>query len=751
MTFLNPFVLLGLAAASLPVLFHLFAQRRAREVEFTSLRFLKKLEKSSMRTVRVRQILLLIIRTLLVIAVVMAFARPAVQGYLGGLWGSSHASSSLVILIDNSASMSRSDEHGTLLKQAKDAAKNLGQLVEEGDDAVILPLATLDRSSVTSASAILHGRKAVVEAIEKIDLTDRPAQLNDGLHLASAILAQSKNINKEVYLISDDQARNLFGVGVSTDSTKRSDTSALLKLFDPSTKIFHIPIGSGDLKSLNLAIDSLLPTTTIFEPGRPVEFNAWVRNTSDVDATNPVLSLFYNDERVAQQTIPHIAAHATERVAIAGASRGAGIVSVRAELEQDQLPFDNRRFAVINIPATRHIAIYTDDPSSTTFLKLALEQSLSSSAGAPFSTELHPTQELRSIATLSERLDGVMVMISRPLDQIDLTALHDYVYSGRGVAIFLQPGIDVSQFNSTVSPKLGLPSIQSKNGNAQDAAHYVSFAQLDLSHPFFAGMFDQKQSKATGTIHGIESPKFYEFYTLNAPRSSSLIQFSNGAPLLISIPSGKGEILLYSVPPTLQFSDMPRKGIFLPLMRRTAAYVSAIRAHRDENAHTQYVTTEPFDLVLPELRGVQAGTTVVVKLPGEAGSNGKPTTALTVRAPITIDADGRARIHLESASVAGNYSVYLDAEARDPIGAFAVNAESAESDLTRATTAETRDALSSLMTEKKNLVLIEPTQTDIVQRVIKSRFGVELWQAFLAAALILALIEMLMAREAKRT
>src|SRR5438128_696656 len=37
MTFLNPYVLFGLIAASFPVLFHLFAQRKARRVEFSSI------------------------------------------------------------------------------------------------------------------------------------------------------------------------------------------------------------------------------------------------------------------------------------------------------------------------------------------------------------------------------------------------------------------------------------------------------------------------------------------------------------------------------------------------------------------------------------------------------------------------------------------------------------------------------------------------------------------------------------------
>jgi hypothetical protein len=76
MTFLNPFFLFGLAASSLPVLFHLFARRRSRKVEFSSLRFLQKLEKTSMRAVKIRQLLLLIVRTLLIAALVLAFARP---------------------------------------------------------------------------------------------------------------------------------------------------------------------------------------------------------------------------------------------------------------------------------------------------------------------------------------------------------------------------------------------------------------------------------------------------------------------------------------------------------------------------------------------------------------------------------------------------------------------------------------------------------------------------------------------------
>jgi hypothetical protein len=206
MTFLNPFVLFGLAAASLPVLFHLFARRRSRRVEFSSLRFLQKLEKTSMRAVKLRQWLLLLIRTLLIACLVMAFARPALRGYLGSFFGASHANSSVVYLIDNSASMTRSDESGALLVQAKRSAQAIAGLMQQGDEATVIPLASLERGKEYTP---LHTKQDVLRAIEDVRAADRPAELDDGLRVASAVLSRSVNVNKELYLLTDAKSRNL--------------------------------------------------------------------------------------------------------------------------------------------------------------------------------------------------------------------------------------------------------------------------------------------------------------------------------------------------------------------------------------------------------------------------------------------------------------------------------------------------------------------------------------------------------------
>jgi hypothetical protein len=741
MTFLNPLFLFGLAASALPVLFHLFARRKARRVEFSSLRFLQKLEKTSMRAVKIRQILLLIVRTLLVIAIVLAFARPALRGYLGSFFGSSHANTSMVFLLDNSASMSRSDERGELLKQSKDAALSVAQMLDDGDDATVVPLASIVRGKQYNP---MHTKQEVIAAINEVHIADRPAELSSGLRMASASLANSNNVNKEVYLFSDAQARNLREESGSADTTHNSkaDSTTPTKLFDASTRFFTLTVGHGEhINGHNLSLDSLKPITTVFEPGRPIQFEAWVRNTTQETAQNIALSLYYNGDRVAQKTIPSVAAGNTESVEIDGPIRGSGIISVKAELEQDALPFDNTRFTIINVPVSRRIGIFLQDPSNATFIQLALNQTLTEAQGGmPFTTEIRRMEDLRSLSATGTHYDAIMVGVGpTQLAREDRSGLKDYIAAGNGASIFLMPGLDVISANNDFAA-LGLPQITRKEGAPNESEHYFSFAQFDFQHPFFAGMFEAV-STSGNALRGIESPKIFESYDLAANVGLPLIKLSNGSPFLTEVRIGKGDAMLYAIPPTLQFSDFPRKSIFLPLIRRTAAYTSAVRSQQDENVAQQFVTTEPFEVELPEGSGIQSGTTVLVKSPD----------GLSQRAPVTQSADSKLHIHLEEARVAGNYTVYRDAEARDLVAAFAVNIQSDESDLRAAAPKEVNDYLAARMSSPRpSIIPLDPSQRDLVKTIDQSRYGVELWQAFLWAALILAVIEMLLAREAKK-
>src|SRR5262245_25141602 len=82
-SFLNPLFLFGLAAAAIPVIIHLFTRRRPKEVLFPSLEFLTEVNQSEIRRLKLKQWLLLLLRTLAILALALAMSRPALKGTIG--------------------------------------------------------------------------------------------------------------------------------------------------------------------------------------------------------------------------------------------------------------------------------------------------------------------------------------------------------------------------------------------------------------------------------------------------------------------------------------------------------------------------------------------------------------------------------------------------------------------------------------------------------------------------------------------
>ena len=204
MNFINPLVLFGLLAASIPVILHLLNLRKLKRIEFSSLRFLKELQKTKIRRLRLKQIILLILRTLLIIFAVIAFARPTVESTIPGM-GSS-AKTSAIILVDNSYSMDVSDEGGNRFNQAKEAAKLIIGNLQEGDEVTVLALADESDYIIPKFSREFANS---IELINQMKLNIQPGDITEKLRLAASLMENSLNVNKEVFIISDRQ-KNLF-------------------------------------------------------------------------------------------------------------------------------------------------------------------------------------------------------------------------------------------------------------------------------------------------------------------------------------------------------------------------------------------------------------------------------------------------------------------------------------------------------------------------------------------------------------
>src|SRR3954469_665270 len=128
MAFLSPILLSGLVLASVPIIIHLLNRRRFRLVEWAPMKYLKLTIKTNRRRLRIEQLILLAVRTLVVLLLVFAVARPVISsgGVAGGL--GARGRTSRLLVIDDSLSMGYVAEGG---RSAFDAAKDAaGQLLK---------------------------------------------------------------------------------------------------------------------------------------------------------------------------------------------------------------------------------------------------------------------------------------------------------------------------------------------------------------------------------------------------------------------------------------------------------------------------------------------------------------------------------------------------------------------------------------------------------------------------------------------
>src|SRR5262245_50970882 len=152
MQFLNPWFLLGTLTVVGPILVHLIRRDDSRKIPFSSLMFVTRLPKKSLRKQSLRHLLLLLLRIAALLLLTLAFSRPFLVSEVAAPLRSSTDRSS-VILLDNSFSMqfeTRFEKAKSRALQILDGLKTTDtvQLVTYSDTTTVLNNLQTDRSAV---------------------------------------------------------------------------------------------------------------------------------------------------------------------------------------------------------------------------------------------------------------------------------------------------------------------------------------------------------------------------------------------------------------------------------------------------------------------------------------------------------------------------------------------------------------------------------------------------------------------------
>lgn len=691
MTFLNPAVLLGLAAAAIPIVLHFLNLRKLKTIEFSTLAFLKELQKTKIKRIKLKQWLLLLLRVLIIVFLVLAFARPTLRTITLG--NSSAAKTTAVIILDNTFSMSVVGEKGSQLNNFKQIAKNLLNNFQPGDEVALVTFTNINQAVPSSNLA------QIKKEIDETEISYVSGTVNEAFIKSSQILYASKNFNKEIYLLSDLQKNRIF--------SSEKEVSHIGKTLSPDTRLY---IWENNFNNAtNLGIDELTPNNQLYEIGKEVSFSALVKNHSDNSVTENVVSFFVNGKRSAQKNIS-LAAGETKEISFETTLQDTGLVEFSTELEDDAVLNDNRRFFSVLIPSQISLLLLYDKAEDTKFVKLALSIS---------STSIKLTEmKLDQASTVNfGKYDAVFIIGSEGLK--DYRSLLQYVVSGGNVIAMPGSQSSLSEFqNLCKNLQSSVPTNMVGKPGTPDS--FTQFSKPDFQHPLLKNIFTE-QAKTQ-----IESPEIFCYFKNNvSSNGKSIISLVDNSSFLAEFKAGKGKILQYYSAPALNWNTFPLKALFAPLIAKSVLYSSV-----------KYV----YD------------TTLVCGEEAIADISNSLSPQITVEAPSGIDEyfrsdslDNKKYLSFNNTSVPGTYKILSNKTLLDY---FSVNHDKRESVLEFSSETEIEDYLSKIGYEGKMILL--SAETDYLKEIYQSRFGTELWKYFLIIVLILAIAESLLARSTKK-
>ncbi len=193
MGFLAPWFLLLGGAALVPLLIHLLRRRIGLQVEFPAARYLARAEREHSRTLKMRNLLLMLLRVLAVLLIAAAAARPTARmaSTAGG-----HAPTALAIALDNSMSTSVVENGAPLLDQFKETARRAIRLASP-DDRIWL---------ITADGSLRGGSPAsLLEEVERVRAFSGAGNMREAVARAVATVEASAIVARHVAVLTDGQ------------------------------------------------------------------------------------------------------------------------------------------------------------------------------------------------------------------------------------------------------------------------------------------------------------------------------------------------------------------------------------------------------------------------------------------------------------------------------------------------------------------------------------------------------------------
>lgn len=682
MTFLQPGLFWAMMPFLLaPLIIHLLSRRLSRKLQFSSVRHLKVSLTRSASIYRWRHWLFLLLRTLLLLFILLAFLMPVL---LQKGSAPQELERTVFIVIDQSTSMEHSSGGKSSLQRARDEAERILDTLRPKDRVNVLAVQHEIKSAFPTPKQSIGGARSFLTGL---DSGTGRAHFSNANHQVGGMAYEAATGATEIYYLSDFQRTNWDNVD--------------FRPLPEKAQVYFIDIGAKD--RTNRALTSLRIEGELVAGGM-ITAEVSVANFGK-QGTEEVVQILVDGLPTTTASL-YIAPHSIAKVRVPITLQSEGIHLIHATIPHDSLEQDDAINAVVDVSEKEEVLLLTgaekESDRGVDYLEAALNPFIGK-AGA-----IRPRRQSAEDVGPADFAAVSKVFMSQigRMDEATAKLVADFVFSGGGVVWFLDSSEDIVNV-PLISNLLGDQGAALQLGPWNTTESLANARQVmtgDFGSPFLK-LFTGTQLQDLGRL------EVYDNYSAASTGAGKvLLGFADGTPAMTEQSYGMGQLILINFSPNTTHSNLAKQRFF-PIWVQ-----DLVNAFGSDQSEPLYITV-----------GQRAQTTLWKQEISQRQFRGPDGQEIETRVEVIGQ---RANISFPLTQL----GIYQLTDGDELLSAFAVNAPPSESDL-RPLEMEDLPARGGT---PQDSTLLDGTTTDFSAMV----FGYPLFPWFIGAALFCLIAEL---------
>jgi uncharacterized membrane protein len=617
-SFLNPWLLSGVALASAPIIIHLFNRRRFRVENWAAMDFLIQAASTNRRRVKFEDLLLLLLRTLAILFLVLAVSRPVVRGL--GDWQEDRR----IVVIDDSFSTQLTSTMGSVFELARENAMRHVRDAVGGSIPVMLysgSEASAARANRNAAGKSIPGtpysgsEKSATGADQELtrsgggDAIASDPLLQGGWHILQTLEAMQPTdlplkldrIIDRVVEETESEALERQSIVVVSDFRKidwQQESGALtnglavaferIRDHDLSNRLAFQFVDVGRQHAGNLAVTSVKISSRHALAGASVALEVEVTNFSDAPrpSIQGTLEILATDtaeprpmHRIPLPPFTDLQPGESRTVQVNYSFEKEGFYLLRASVDMDALPGDDKCHAVLEVRPGLRVLLVDGDPGAERFSGEAgfLTAALKPRGDDNFGVLPRTTTDIIEPSDL-DNVDVALVLNRERLDPGEIRLLRQFVAEGGGLGFFLGTRVVPEFYNElarvpTEASEEEVALFPVRLGEPRGGTERVGLTAVDESHPTF---------KVYRGVDGssFNRPLFSRYFEVTPNEGARVIAAyadSQDTPAIIEQLSGNGRIVVINSSADRDWSDWATDPSYTVLLQEWVRHLSPRR------------------------------------------------------------------------------------------------------------------------------------------------------------------------------